>query len=258
MTLGDYSDKYHCIRFARDVQGVLEVTLHTRGGPAKWGTSTRSLHCELGHAFLDIARDPENRLVVLTGTGDAFLAEADHDERFPEASLSAMWPRIHDEGLALLNNLLAVPVPMIAAVNGPALIHAELAVLCDIVLAADTAVFADLAHVPGGAVPGDGVHTVWPMLLGPNRGRYFLLTGEQIGAEEAKRLGVVGEVLPPGELMARARALAGQLAKLPTMVLRHTRAVLTRELRRRMFEELSFGLAHEGLAMLVPKPMDQA
>ena len=194
--------------------------------------------------------------MILTGTGDSFIAAADPEESYPEANLSAMWPRIHDEGVALLINLLAVPVPMIAAVNGPALIHAELAVLCDIVLAADTAEFADLAHIPGGAVPGDGVHTVWPMLLGPNRGRYFLLTGERIAAEEARRLGVVGEVLPMADLLARAHALAGQLAQLPTMVLRHTRAVLTRDLRRRMLDELPFGLAHEALAM-VPRPLDQ-
>ena len=257
MQLTDYAAKYHGINFTRDDTGVLEMTIHTRGGPAKWGTSLKSLHAELGQAFLDIARDGENRLVILTGTGESFIAGMDAEEPYPEPSLSAMWPRIHDEGLALLGNLLAVPVPMIAAVNGPALIHAELAVLCDIVLAADSAEFADLAHVPGGAVPGDGVHTVWPMLLGPNRGRYFLLTGQRIGAEEAKRLGVVGEVLAPAELLPRARELAAQLARLPTMVLRHTRAVLARELRRRMFDELANGLAHEGLAMLVPRPLDQ-
>jgi enoyl-CoA hydratase/carnithine racemase len=255
--LADYRDKFACIRFVRDAAGVLEMTLHTRGGPALWGTSTASLHAELGHAFLDIARDPENRLVILTGTGESFIAAMDREEPYPEPNLSAMWPRIQDEGLALLTNLLAVPVPMIAAVNGPALIHAELAVLCDIVLASETAEFADLAHVPGGAVPGDGVHTVWPMLLGPNRGRYFLLTGERIGAAEALRLGVVGEVLAPAELLPRARALAAQLAGLSTPVLRHTRMLLVRELRRRMFDELSLGLAHEGLAMLTPRPVDQ-
>jgi enoyl-CoA hydratase/carnithine racemase len=257
MQLSDYQDKYTGIRFARD-GGVLEMTLHTRGGPALWGTSLRSLHAELGHAFRDIAQDYENKVVILTGTGDSFISAMDADEPYPEPSLAAMWPRIQDEGQALLTNLLAIPVPMVAAVNGPALIHAELAVLCDIVLAADTAEFADLAHVPGGAVPGDGVHTVWPMLLGPNRGRYFLLTGERIGADEAKRLGVVGEVLGADALLPRARELAGQLARKPALQLRHTRAVLVRELRRRMFDELSNGLAHEGLAMLCPDPSSRA
>jgi len=251
MNLSDYQDKFQCIRFTRS-EGVLEMTMHTRGGPALWGTSLTSLHAELGHAFRDIALDRENKVVVLTGTGDSFCAAMDREEPYPEPSLAHMWPRIHDEGLALLSNLLAVPVPMIAAVNGPALIHAELAVLCDVVLAAEHAEFADLAHVPGGAVPGDGVHTVWPMLLGPNRGRYFLLTGERIGAAEAKRLGVVGEVLAAEALLPRARELAAQLARLPALTLRHTRAVLTRDLRRRMHDELGYGLAHEGLAMLCP------
>lgn len=252
--LADYANRYSGIAFSRSAAGVLEMRLHTRGGPALWGTSRNSLHAELGDAFLDVARDRANRVIVLTGTGDSFIAAADPQERAHEASLAAMWPRIYDEGIALLRNLLDLPVPVIAAVNGPALIHAELAVLSDIVLASETAEFADLAHVPsGGAIPGDGVHTVWPMLLGPNRGRYFLLTGQRIGAEEAQRLGVVAEVLPPDRLMARAHELAAQLAALPTPMLRYTRTVLTRDLRRRMQAELAEGLAHEALATLLPR-----
>lgn len=253
MQLSDYADKYHGIKFTRDDAGVLEMTLHTRGGPALWGTSLKSLHAELGHAFRDIAGDPDNRIVIMTGTGDSFIAAMDPEEQFPEPSLGHMWPRIHEEGLALLNNLLAIPVPMIAAVNGPALIHAELAVLCDIVLAVPGAEFADLAHVPGGAVPGDGVHTVWPLLLGPNRGRYFLLTGERIGAQEARSIGVVGEVCEADALLPRAREHAARLAALPAPLLRYTRTILVKQLRQRMLDELPAGLAHEGLAMLLPQ-----
>jgi len=252
--LSDYADKYHCINFARDDNGVLEMTMHTRGGPAVWGTSLKSLHAELGEAFLNIANDPDNRAVIFTGTGDSFIAAMDPEEPFHEESLAHMWIRIHEEALDLLNNLLAIPVPMIAVVNGPALIHAELAVLCDIVLAAPHAEFADLAHVPGGAVPGDGVHVIWPMLLGPNRGRYFLLTGERIGAEEARKIGVVGEVLEGDALMARAREHAARLAAMPAPMIRHTRRLLVRDLRRRMLDELPSGLAHEGLSMLLPQP----
>jgi len=253
MKFDDYDGRYAGIRFARE-GGVLEMTLHTRGGPALWGTSVRSLHAELGQAFRDIAADPENRVVVLTGTGDSFIADRDPQEVAAEPDMARMWLRIHEEGLALLHNLLAVPVPMIAAVNGPALIHAELAVLCDIVLAAPHAAFADLAHVPGGAVPGDGVHVVWPALLGPNRGRYFLLTGERIGAEEARRLGVVGEVVPADALLGRAREHARRLAALPAPMLRHTRALLVKSLRRKMLAELDSGLSAEGLAILTGMP----
>jgi len=249
----DYFTRFHGVRMRRDEAGVLELTLHTRGGPALWGTSLRSLHTELGDVFAAVGRDRANRVVILTGTGDSFIAAMDPEERAPETSMAAMWPRIYDEGIALLRNLLDLPMPVIAAVNGPAHIHAEIAVLSDIVLASTTAEFADLAHVPGGgAIPGDGVHVVWPMLLGPNRGRYFLLTGERIDAVEAKRVGVVAEVLEPAALMPRARELAAQLAKLPTPLLRYTREVLIKDLRRRMQDELASGLAHEALATLLP------
>ena len=249
MKLNDYETKYSTVNFSRN-NGVLEVTIHTRGADAVWGTATTSLHNELGLAFADIAGDPDNKVVILTGTGDTFIAAMDDQERFPEPTLAAMWPRIYREGIQLLENLLNIPVPVIAAVNGPALIHAEIAVLSDIVLAAEHAEFADLAHIPGGAVPGDGVHTVWPLLLGPNRGRYFLLTGERIGAREAQQLGVVAEVLARDQLMPRARELAAQLAALPDQTLRHTRRLLVRHLRHRIQEELDVGLAVEALAML--------
>jgi enoyl-CoA hydratase/carnithine racemase len=251
MKLTDYADRYHTVRFER-YDGVLEVTLHTRAGEAQWGITEQSLHAELGQAFADIARDPENKVILLTGTGASFIAQMDRETAAPETDRAALWRRIHTEGVALLENLLAIPVPVIAAVNGPALIHAELAVLSDIVLAADHAEFADLAHSPAGVVPGDGVQAAWLMLLGPNRGRYFLLTGQRIPATEALRLGLVAEVLPAADLLPRARILARQLAANSAVMLRHTRTVLVRELRRRMRDELELGLALEALGVLAP------
>jgi len=211
--------------------------MHTRGGPAKWGTLLTSLHAELPEAFADIARDPENKVVILTGTGDSFIDQFDPEGWAPEP-LGQFWARIYLEGTDLLKNLLAIPVPMICAVNGPALIHSELALLCDIVLAAENAEFADIAH------------TIWPMVLGPCRGRYFLLTGERIPAAEAKQLGICAEILPADKLMDRAREHARTLAAHPLTMLRHTRSVLVRDLRKRMSEELEFGLGAEGLASL--------
>jgi len=248
MQLSDYCDKYPSINFTRE-NGVLEVTFHTNGGPPKWGTTEKSLHAQMPSAFLDIARETDNRVVFLTGAGDSFITTFDMEDMSREGQ-PAMWPRIYEEGIGLLNNLLAIPVPVIGAVNGPALIHAELLVLSDIVLAADHAELADLAHVPGRTVPGDGVHIIWPMLLGPNRGRYFLLTGERISAQEAKQLGVVAEVLAADQLLPRARELGTQLAQLPLPTLRYTRQVLVHDLRCRMMNGLGSGLAHEALGSL--------
>ena len=88
-----------------------------------------------------------------------------------------------------MTNLLEIEVPVIGAVNGPATIHAEIPVMSDIVLASQTATFQDAPHFPRGVVPGDGVHVVWPLLLGQNRGRYFLLTGQTLSAHRGNGLG---------------------------------------------------------------------
>ncbi|KKW91926.1 enoyl-CoA hydratase [Sphingobium chungbukense] len=228
--------------------GIVELRIHHRGGSAKWAL-WGGLHKELGIAFAHIAADPDARVLLITGTGDTFCAEFDMDCDMPQMG-GASWDVIFREGRALLNNLLAIEIPVVAAVNGPAFIHAEIALLADVVLAAEGAAFADKPHALAGVVPGDGVHSIWPMLLGPNRGRYFLMTGQEIGAQEALTLGLVGEILSPDVLMPRARELARTIAARPAVANRYTRILLTRDIRARLATELDQGLAMEGMAIL--------
>jgi enoyl-CoA hydratase/carnithine racemase len=136
---------------------------------------------------------------------------------------------------------------MIAAVNGPLLSHAELALLCDIVLASETAVFQD-RHLARGIVPGDGIHIAFPLVFGINRGRYLALTGKKVTAQEALAWGAVAEVLPGPDLNARAWQIARELATQPILALRYTRELMTRELQRLLHENLGYGLALEGFA----------
>ncbi len=237
-----YSLRYPHVRMQRDASGVLELALHSEGGPLVWGDGP---HSELGYCFADVACDPENRVVILTGTGDEFIARL--DQSWTGAMTPGKWDKIYFHGKRLLENLLAIEVPVIAAVNGPARVHAELAVLSDVVLASEDALFQDAPHFRHGTVPGDGVHVVWPLLLGPNRGRYFLLTGQKLSAREAQALGVVAEVLPRAELMPRARALAAELARQPTLTLRLARVAMTQVLKRMVLDHVGPGLALEGL-----------
>jgi enoyl-CoA hydratase/carnithine racemase len=243
----DYATKYQHVRMQRK-DGILELTLHTDGKTLEWGGGP---HQELGFAFRDIGSDRENKVIILTGIGDAFIKEVDSTNlgnHLPATSIDPRtWDHIYWNAKNLIMSLLDIEVPMIAAVNGPALIHAELAVLCDIVLAADHAVFQDAPHVPNGLVPGDGVQVVWPLLLGMNRGRYFLLTGQKLSAQEALTLGVVSEVLPRDELLGRARTLAEQLLRQPPLTLRYARVVLTQQIKRLMLDNLGPGLALQGL-----------
>jgi enoyl-CoA hydratase/carnithine racemase len=239
--LNDYAHRCSRAALRRD-GGVLEITLHNgHGASLVWDEPA---HRELPDLFRDVANDPGNHVVILTGSGDDFCCTSDAASW---ADRSAGWDKIFTEGRRLIENLLSIEVPMIAAINGPATWHAELAVLCDIVLAAEHAVFQDAPHLPGG-VPGDGVHTVWPALLGPNRGRYFLLTKETLDAREAQRLGVVHEVLARDDLLTRAWALARHLDTHDPLTLKYTRLALTQTLKRAVLPDLAYGLALEGLA----------
>jgi len=176
----DYATKYQTVRMERR-DGILQMTFHTSGGPLQWGLLP---HGEFPQAFRDVGSDPENKVVIITGTGDTYSG--------PRAaggtgmrSTPAQWDRVYWEGKHLLMSLLDIEVPMISAINGPAWRHSEIPLLCDIVLAADDVQFQDSAHFPNGMVPGDGMHIVYPLLLGWNRGRYFLLTGQTLDATKA-------------------------------------------------------------------------
>lgn len=241
----NYRDRYNNIALSRDAAGVLLMRFHTGGGPFVWSEES---HEELGHCFAEVGADRGNRVIVMTGTDGVWCETID----FASFSLSnpSEWDHTFYDGRKLLDNLLAIEVPVISAINGPARIHPEIPVLADIVIASETVLFQDAPHFMGGIVPGDGAHVVWTHVLGPNRGRYFLLMGQELSAADALAAGVIGELLPEGEVVDRALAIAAQFAAKTDLALRYSRVLLTQRYKRLMQEGLSLGLGLEALAAI--------
>lgn len=230
-------------RLTRKSNGVLEIRLHTAGGKLVFNGHTHEQFVDLFHA---VGEDRDNRAVILTGSGDAFM-DAINPEGFDFFTPQG-YDKILREGRKVLSNILDIEIPMITALNGPVLLHSEYALLTDIVLATPGTVFQDKPHFEFGIVPGDGMHILWPHVIGSIRGRYFLLTRQALDAQTAKDWGVVNEIVPADRLLARAHEIADGIAALPPLTSRYTRIALTQPLRRLVDEGTAFGLALEGIS----------
>jgi len=249
----EYKDQYDNYRFELSEEGILLMQCHTNGQSLVWDWKA---HDEMSDAFADVAGDREIKVLIHTGTGENYNANWGDVPGIEEPLYLAMDGQKGLEALDekawygrnLVENVLAVDVPMISAVNGPCNIHSEVPLLGDIVLASDDAYFQDLAHFPRGMVPGDGQHVLWPLIVGRNRARYLLLTGYKLSAREALEWGAVNEVHPKPLLLDRAWELARDLAKRPPLVLRYTRMLFTQDLKRAFLDELGHGLARETYA----------
>ncbi len=227
--------------------GVLWVTLDR---PERRNAISPEMHEELTPLFRRIADDREARIVVLTGAGDkAFCVGADFggmQDNLDEGYEDGM-PDLMIGSTALVRAQLAVPQPIIAAINGDAIgLGATMALFCDITYMAAEARLAD-PHVNAGLVAGDGGAILWPLLMGLNRGKEFLLTGDIMDAAEADRLGLVNHVLPRAELLAAAGAMARRLASGPQVAIQFNKRLANAELIDRVNRVIDASLAMEAI-----------
>jgi enoyl-CoA hydratase/carnithine racemase len=245
-SLADYQRKYSSAELTREADGVLLVQFHTNGGSLIW---SETAHRELSRLFGDIADDRDNRVVILTGKGPNFITETDSTS-LSDVGTPNGWDKIYFEGRRMLRNLLDIECPVVGALNGPVTEHSELILLSDVVLCSETATLKDGPHFANGLVPGDGINLAMPLIMGLNRARYFLLMGQRLSAHEMLDAGIVGEVLPPSQLLARAHEIATSWARKPTLTLKHTRTALVQTIRKLMLDQLGYGLALEGNALV--------
>ena len=236
--LRDYAAR-HAEHFAMERHdGVLVLRTHTGGGPA---VLSLALHRAWGEVLREAGEDPDNEVLILTGTGDAWTGGLDPALRNRAPGEDRY--DLYRDGIALLRSLVfSVDVPTIGALNGPGY-HQELALACDLTLCTPGTVFAD-THFRSGAVPGDGQHLVYQELLGLKRAAQLLYSGAGVSAAEALELGLVNEIVPGERLLPRARELAAQIMTAPRATRRLTHAVVQRPWQRRLVDDLAFGRAH--------------
>ncbi len=208
--------------------GGAEILVCTIDNPASaYNSVDASLHREFAMLFRALRDEPDARAVVLTGSKKAFCAGGDFawfDDLHDIASLE----HLRRDAKAIIWDLLDIEIPVVAALNGPAVgLGASIALLCDAIFMGSDATIAD-PHVRVGIVAGDGGTTIWPLVLGPMLAKRYLLTGDAVGADEALRLGLVSHVSPRESVLADALAFAGRLADGAPLALRATKAAVNK------------------------------
>ncbi|MPY92458.1 MAG: enoyl-CoA hydratase/isomerase family protein [Acidimicrobiia bacterium] len=202
---------YKTIAIEKRDDGVAVATLNR---PERLNAVNGDLHHELTTLPRDADADDAVRALVITGAGRAFCAGGDFSPN--TTPIGAHGTPAMEEGRRVVDHLLECRKPVVSAVNGYAMgLGATMALLADVVVAGRSAVFAD-THVVMGIGAGDGGQLIWPLLVGVNKAKYFLMTGDRVGAEEAERIGLVNFVVEDDELLERALAIATRLAQGPT------------------------------------------
>jgi enoyl-CoA hydratase/carnithine racemase len=205
-------ERYEAIAIDKRPDGVALATLNR---PDRLNAVNATMHNELSRLTRDADADGDVRVLVITGAGRAFCAGGDFGPQSNVTDGSATFR----EGRQIVDHLLECSKPVISAVNGYAMgLGATVALLADVVFAARSAVFAD-THVSMGIGAGDGGQVIWPLLMGVNRAKYHLMTGDRLSAVDAERLGLVNFLVDDGAVVDEALALAVRLASGPALAI---------------------------------------
>jgi enoyl-CoA hydratase len=235
-------------------RGVGDVLLVENRGPVRvvvlnrpdaLNSANEQLHGELSKIWEELDADPDVRAIVLTGSGKAFSAGGDLQLLEGMTEDPELRRAIMAEAAAIVRTMIAVRVPIVAAVNGPAVgLGCSLASMCDIVLVEEQAYFAD-PHVALGLVAADGGGLTWPLLTSLLRAKEHILLGDRVTSADAVTIGIANRVVPRGESRAAAIALAERLAALPPQSVRETKRLLNEALRGSVERSLSNALEAE-------------
>jgi enoyl-CoA hydratase len=238
-------EHYSSMQFER-LGDVLRVTLSNPR--TRLNTVDAQMHEELRRLFEELKGETSARAVVLTGSGKAFSAGGDF------GWMAGVRPEdlegMRREGKEIVWNLLDVDVPIVAAINGPAIgLGATLALLCDTVFMAESATIAD-PHVRVAIAAGDGGAVIWPLILGPMLAKRYLMTGDALTAADAARLGLASAVVADDELQDEALAFANRLAAGAPLAIRYTKAAVNQLVKQALTTAFDYSTALEVLTFV--------
>jgi enoyl-CoA hydratase len=234
------------IKTELDERGVLLVTLDR---PDRRNAINDVMHVELTELYKRIATDTEAEVVVLTGAGKGFCAGGDFKQMAEnnDAGYDDGFSQLFVDSVAMARAILAIRQPMIAAINGDAIgLGATLGLFCDIVFISDEARIGD-PHVQVGLVAADGGVVLWPMLIGANRAKEYLFTGDLLTGPEAERIGLVNHAVPAAEVLEHAMTMAGRLAQGAALALRFNKRLVNKDLEERVDRIYEMALAMEAV-----------
>ncbi len=236
-----YED-YKALRFERLDGGVLKITI---AHPTSAMNSVDDLlHGEFTRLFRDLKQESDARAIILTGSGRAFSAGGDF-AWFPTLQDGANLEHLRRDAKQLIWDLLEVEVPIICALNGAAAgLGASIALLCDIIFMADSAVVLD-PHVKVGIVAGDGGTTIWPMAVGPALAKQYLFTGDPVPAAEAHRIGLVNFVTTADTLEEQSLAFARKIAAGAPLAIQYTKQAVNKLIKDNLNISFDFATALE-------------
>lgn len=233
-----------------EIDGESGITVLTLDGPHPRNAVTDTMHSELSTVFAAAQDDPRVRVVVITGAGHIFSTGGDTaSDREYETTTGRT---VIEEARHIIDDVIAMSKPLVAAINGHAVgLGATLATLADVSFMDERAKLGD-PHVLAALPAGNGSAVIWPLLVGVNRAKFLLMTGELLSAEEAERFGLVTRRVPEGSALVEGLQLAERLAALAPQAVEGTKIAINRLLASVSGMVLPLSLALEDAAMRHP------
>jgi enoyl-CoA hydratase/carnithine racemase len=236
-----------------EVQVDGPVRLVRLNRPEHLNATNHRLHQGLAELFPQLSADADARVAVITGNGPAFSAGGDFEYLDELTRDPALRRETLTDGRRIVTSMVGCRVPIVAAVNGPAVgLGCSIVALSDIVFMAESAHLAD-PHVMIGLVAADGGPVTWPLLISLQLAKEYALTGDRIPARRAAEIGLVNHVCADDEVLDSAMACARRIAALPRVAVEDTKRILNLHLERAVLATLDFALTAEDRSFSSPE-----